>query len=134
MTAPSKRCWFRFSLRTMFVVVTVLSCALGWLVWQVHIVSERRAVVDWFNSRHSLDGIHSIDGDIAAYYAVTSLCGGSYRKLKAKGFPTLPWYRMALGDKPVYVLEVPTDRKTKAESLFPEAIVFEEGTSGISFD
>jgi hypothetical protein len=30
MTPAPKRRWFQFSLRTMFVVVTVFACWLGW--------------------------------------------------------------------------------------------------------
>ena len=42
MTSPRRR-WFSFSLRTLFVVVTIF-CV--WLGWQVRIVHERRAVLD----------------------------------------------------------------------------------------
>ena len=44
MTAPPKRRWFRFSLRTMFVAVTVLCLCLG-LGWQLKIVRERKAII-----------------------------------------------------------------------------------------
>ena len=42
MTAPPKRRWFRFSLRTMFVVVTIFGV---WLGWQLKIVRERKAIL-----------------------------------------------------------------------------------------
>src|SRR5262245_58654935 len=35
---PAKRRWFRFSLRTLFIVVTAICL---WLGWQVHLVRER---------------------------------------------------------------------------------------------
>ena len=38
MSPTPKRRWFRFTLRTLFVVVTVCAC---WLGWQIHIVHER---------------------------------------------------------------------------------------------
>jgi hypothetical protein len=41
MTSAPKRRWFRFSLRTLFVVVTVIAC---WLGWNVHVVRQRQAV------------------------------------------------------------------------------------------
>ena len=43
MTTPRRR-WFRFafSLRTLFVVVTVFGV---WLGWQRHIVQERKAII-----------------------------------------------------------------------------------------
>ena len=42
MTAPPKRRWFSFSLRTMFALVTVFGVYLG---WQLRIVRERKAVL-----------------------------------------------------------------------------------------
>jgi hypothetical protein len=45
---PTKRRWFRFSLRTLFVLVTVL-CV--WLGWQVHLVKQRRAFLHWVDAR-----------------------------------------------------------------------------------
>jgi hypothetical protein len=41
MNAMPRRPWLRFSLRTMFVIVTVLSC---WLGWESSVVRERQAV------------------------------------------------------------------------------------------
>lgn len=35
----------RFSLRTLFVLVTVLGLGFGWLAWQVHFVHERQRIV-----------------------------------------------------------------------------------------
>jgi hypothetical protein len=43
MTAPT-RC--SFSLRTLFVTVTVLGTTLGWLTCQIHWVSQRHAVLE----------------------------------------------------------------------------------------
>ncbi len=40
--AKPRRRWFRFGLRTMFVVVTVISCVLA---WSVHWVRERHAAL-----------------------------------------------------------------------------------------
>ena len=45
MSEAPKRRWFRFSLRTLFVVVTV--CCV-WLGWQLHIVRERQAMLREF--------------------------------------------------------------------------------------
>ncbi len=44
MPPAPKRRWFRFSLRTMFVVVTVLAVLLGWIVYQFN----------WIRQRHEL--------------------------------------------------------------------------------
>ena len=40
---PKKRRWFRFSLRTMFVLVTVFCGLLGWVEWNRRIMQERKA-------------------------------------------------------------------------------------------
>ena len=45
MDSPKpKRRWFRYSLRTMFVVVTLVC---GWLWWQLRIVHQRRGMLKW---------------------------------------------------------------------------------------
>ena len=44
MTAPKRR-WFRFSLLTMLVVVTIFGC---WLGYQVNWIRQRRAIVAQF--------------------------------------------------------------------------------------
>jgi hypothetical protein len=41
MTPAPKRRWFRYSLRTLFVVVTAVCC---WLGWQAKMVNDRRAM------------------------------------------------------------------------------------------
>jgi hypothetical protein len=42
MTPATKRRWFRFSLRTLFVVVTLLCC---WLGYQLNWIRQRHAVL-----------------------------------------------------------------------------------------
>ena len=46
MTAPKRR-WFRFSLRMMFVVVTVFGC---WLGYELNWIRQRHEIS---NHRHS---------------------------------------------------------------------------------
>ena len=41
----TKRRWFRFSLRTLFVVVTVLGAGAGWVVYQLNWIRQRDAVL-----------------------------------------------------------------------------------------
>lgn len=49
MTEPNRRRWFRFSLRGMFVLVTLV-CV--WLGWNLNTVRERRAVRKEFEARN----------------------------------------------------------------------------------
>jgi hypothetical protein len=42
--AAPKRRWFQFSLRTLFVVVTVFAI---WLGWQLKTVRDRKVLADW---------------------------------------------------------------------------------------
>ncbi|MCI0360073.1 MAG: Hint domain-containing protein [Planctomycetaceae bacterium] len=46
---PPRRPWFKFSLRTMFVLVTLVSC---WLAWESSVVRHRKAVL----ARHQSNG------------------------------------------------------------------------------
>jgi hypothetical protein len=57
-TAPTRR-WFRWSLRTMFVVVTVLAC---WLGWTLHQWQNRRQLLGQLTSQHAITGIFWKDG------------------------------------------------------------------------
>ncbi len=41
MTAPPKRRWYQFSLRTLLIGVTLLAVACGWAVDHVRLVRER---------------------------------------------------------------------------------------------
>lgn len=44
---PQRRQWFRFSMRTMFVALTLFSILLGWVGWQWRIVRERERLIQW---------------------------------------------------------------------------------------
>ncbi len=46
-TVEPRRRWFRFSLRTLLIVVTVLSVPLGWIGWRLGEVRRERAAITW---------------------------------------------------------------------------------------
>jgi hypothetical protein len=109
MSEPKpKRRWFRFSLRTLFLVVTV---ACLWLGYQIHWIHERRSGRDWLDR-------HSIGGSIG---------------FQPESRPGIPWSLMILGEKPIEKIrtigaldneknDLPMYRKRVAEvsGLFPE--------------
>jgi hypothetical protein len=108
MESPKPR-RFRFSLRTMFVVVTV-GCI--WLGWQVYLVQKRKALLQLSESSGggwtARDAIYSPDG------------------VPEPLITDISWYRKLLGDHAVayILLQAATESELiAARSLFPEARV-----------
>ena len=104
MTAPPKRRWFRFSLRTMFVLVTVFAIWLGWNVRQVRqraeVVSQVEANGGWV--LRTSPGLMATSGN-------------------------LPFSWWLVGARPVYTVSLDRDyepaKQARIEQLFPEAFV-----------
>lgn len=101
-TAKPRRRWFlpRFSLRTMFVVVTVFSL---WLGWQAKIVRDRREMI----SDLQRQGI--------PFFSRTPFFK-----------PKIPIWRRWLGDQPIGAAGMRIDRLSSSKlaefkRLFPEA-------------
>src|SRR5438128_2274316 len=63
MSAFPTRRWFRFSLRTIFVVVTVLAIALG---WNAHRLRERQKLLALIQSLPELGWAYKVDPYIRA--------------------------------------------------------------------
>lgn len=96
---------FRFSLRTLFVLVTIFAV---WLGWQMHYIRQRQA----WSDQHSdfvifEDEIRSVDSDS--------------RRL-------IPWWRSLLGDRAMagLVFDRPSAKQDRdhALALFPEITIF----------
>jgi len=46
MSDPApKRHWFRFSLRGLFVVVTVVALLIGWLCWRLSVARQHQEII-----------------------------------------------------------------------------------------
>ena len=105
-----KRRWLRFSLRTLFVLVTAFSV---WLGWTASIVRERKLV---------LRDMRGNPGFVVAPAGATTYLWGP-----APPTPTISWVRQWLGDEAIESIWFPADHIPTAyevrylERLFPEA-------------
>ena len=115
MTEPAKRPWFTFSLRTLFILLTVFSV---WLGWQINIVRERSHARQEFDSK--------FDFTTAEAYAAT------YAGTPPDALASISWSRRWLGDEAVQQIWYrPWNGGPTAEDIahvtkvFPEATVSE---------
>ena len=121
MTAQPRRSWFRFafSLRTLFVVVTIIGV---WLGWNLKIVRERKALIQELRRASSRrHPFYSLAGDL--------------EQDSLKQSSALSIFRRALGDKAYELLEIPyamkRDRIKQFDAAFPEAELWVEVGGGI---
>ena len=108
-----RHCWFRYSLRALFVVVTLLAIPLGWLGWQVRVVHARRAL------------LAEIDVSGTAIYLYERPLPPQWNN-RPTGL--VLWIREWLGDEQRMMHCVPwtetDDRAVAARRLFPETYFF----------
>ena len=86
MTTPNRR-WFRFSLRTLFVLIAIFGC---WLGWQAHIVRERRELLQLVESQAS--------DTFDPHYAIITNDDGTMSGIEG-GEDESPWYWRIFGDR-----------------------------------
>lgn len=113
MTPAPKRRWFHFSLRTLFVVVTVLAC---WLGWNLNIMRQRN---------QAMARIVSENGQVITYDEFEKMVPAVRGKISTR---QLPIGLRLLGTNPVAFINVPGESFTEHEAdridrLFPEARV-----------
>ena len=106
MAAIPRPSRLRFSLRTLFVVVTVV-CV--WLGWQINVVRERNRAREW---------IVELGGHI--------VCAKVFRMEKVSHFPE---FRRCFGDEPVVWIGLARssttwEQRNRVARLFPEAHVY----------
>ena len=100
MSEAPKR-WFKFSLSTLFLVVTAIALLLG---REVRLVRARDAALDRV-------------GDAGGWLQINLMPGGQ---------PEIPSRRRWLGDEPVYGIGVPPDfpEIDRLRRLFPESKIY----------
>ena len=121
MTEKSKRRWFSFSLRAMFVVVTLVCMAIGWLGVQIKWIHNRHQALQW------LVPLHARQLAAASGSLLPSKKGAyvSHSGIKA------PWSLEVMGELGIERIEVDPACLNKdapftlheLRSLFPEADV-----------
>jgi hypothetical protein len=141
MTAPRRR-WFRFSLRTLFVLVTLFAV---WLAWQLNLIHQRNAMHRWIEAHGGSAATGSLgksfrdeiiqavgpDPDFIRQFAPETRTG------------TIPWFKTILGDHAVAYIVIPRvfdpgHVYKRAQVLFPEALIIpvplDERLTGTSLD
>ena len=96
----------RFSLRTLFVLVTSIAVPLGWVAYQLN----------WIRQRHGFLRRPAVSED-------SSILNDSACPIKA------PWGLSLFGEPPVKVIVVPNATTEEAGSLFPESLIAIEWAS-----
>jgi hypothetical protein len=108
-----KRRWCQFSLRTLFVVVTLICI---WLGNDLSRIVERRQIATWVAER----GGTVVNGGDNVRYA-----RDDFSKTAVKQPVQLSWRRRMLGDIPLTRIELPESTSTaqaeRAAKAFPEA-------------
>ena len=109
MNEKPRRRWFRFNLRTMFMLVTLFSVWLGRETW---VVRERLAMRKWLDE---------IGGH--AYPTIKVPKYNSLKPLYLETINTLPFWRRWLGDESLGVVSLParSEHVEQISRLFPEA-------------
>ena len=105
------RRWLRFSLATVFVVLTAFTCWLGWNLYRVKERQRVRQEIGWRGARLYTPGFLA-QGD----------------RHKPTGQHALPAIWSLLGAEPLGSIELPAqefgeDERLHIQSLFPEADV-----------
>ena len=92
-TKPKRR-WFRFSLRTLFVLMMVIGICASWVAYQLN----------WIRQRHEF-------------------VSARHRGRLDMGLVKAPWSLRLFGERQAdFVVNVPNDDIGLARELFPEAI------------
>jgi len=108
-----------FSLRTLFVVVTVFAC---WLGWQAHRIAQRAEARQWIDRRN---GVWDSFDDPQSPWKELRLTAGVEKKLREFSI-----VRQLFRDTPIMLIVLPKGTVTEEEiaglrALFPEAVVIE---------
>ena len=125
MTPAPKRRWFRFSLRTLFVVMTVFACWLGY-------------EINWIRQRHIVVGDTQVQ--TARYYLGVWIDSKTRQSHSRRIYSVAPWPLNWLGEPGYWGVALKQgtsdDEVARVRRLFPEAeavvVVDERSVEGSS--
>jgi hypothetical protein len=120
MVASPRPRRFQFRLLTLLAFVTLFCVICGWAFRQVHIVRERKSLLEQVIAR---EGFY-VTGSMRVRANPEVRWSDLYASLApAKARPIVPQFRIWLGDEAVGVIGIPSDSPRLAElkSAFPEA-------------
>lgn len=126
MECTPRRRWFRFafSLRTLFVIVTLAALLFGWVAYNYQIVSERKQLLQ--ELRTSLGSITLAHATLETGEAAAPQSAG-YMEPRGHEYARVGWIRRALGDESCVRLAVPTEidpaLRERIERAFPEVTI-----------
>src|SRR5262245_59077071 len=114
--ASRRAAWLRFSLRTAFLVVTLLAV---WLAWNVNVVLQRRAMRNWIER---IGGRAAIAGQ-PAYFSGETYHPWLWREADEPRWKINFWRRI-MGDQPIRAVVLPPSIERsdvhRVQKLFPE--------------
>jgi hypothetical protein len=94
----------RFSLRTLLVLIALISIPLGWLAYQLN----------WIRERHKM-----LTQELPREYQEYR----EYNKTQPAILRPAPWPLRIFGEQGIVVIGVPKSQAERAAELFPEAAV-----------
>jgi hypothetical protein len=115
---------FRFKLRTLLILTTIVAAILGWVEWNRHLVRARHALrrhpgCDWVAEGSYLKNYNFQDRITLRAFDVSD----DATIFAATADRSLTWLRKKLGDFPFRLVKTAEPQLVpKIRSLFPEAI------------
>ncbi len=92
-TAKLRRRWLRFRVRTLLIVVTVLSILLGWICWELEQIRKEQSVAVWVNK---LGGKVYISSHYQNTIVDFQINKSSWEKTKEQWFgERVPWVNLS---------------------------------------